>query len=98
VAVARASGGPFGPGMQELLALLAIEESGPVSFRLLSFLTRDLAVLIAALAALQLLRRTEEGQAWRRLALSSPVRILPKASFLDCNWRMLTLGVMVVSR
>lgn len=97
VAVARV-GGHVGRGAQALIELLAIEESGPVSFRLLGFITRDLAVLIAAVGALHLLRRTEEGPAWRRLTLSSPVRILPKASFLDCNWRMLTLGVLIVSR
>ena len=98
VAVARV-GGHVGPrGVQALVKLLAIEESGPVSFRLLSFITRDVAVLIAAVGALQLLRRTEDGPAWRRLVLASPVRILPKASFLDCNWRMLTLGVLIVSR
>ena len=91
-------GGRVGRGAQALIELLAIEESGPVSFRLLGFITRDLAVLIAAVGALQLLRRTEENPAWWRLTLSSPVRILPKASFLDCNWRMLTLGVLIVSR
>ncbi len=99
VAVARVGAGQAGPGVKQLIELLAIEEAGPVSFRLLGFLTRDLAVLMTCAVALQLLRPMEEGQqAWRRLALATPVRILPKASFLDCNWRMLTLGVLVVSR
>lgn len=97
VAVARL-GKNLGPKVRTLIELLGIEQSGPVSFPLLSFLTRDLGVLVAAVGGLLLLRSVDEGRAWRRQALASPVRILPKASFLDCNWRMLTLGVLVVTR